>query len=125
MRKDWRYAHRLGSRAEAAAALALVDAGYLILRKNYRCPAGEWDLIAYREEVLVFAEVRARGSGAWVTGAASIDGKKQKRLLRAARWFCAQEMGSVGHPVAEIRYDAFVGRQEGALVHIKGWKMGG
>ena len=60
----------LGRRGEKLAAKALKRAGMKILARNYRCPAGEADLIALDRstrrqsgaETIVFAEVKTRSS---------------------------------------------------------------
>ena len=45
---------------EKAARLAHRQAGYEILERNYRCRAGEIDLIAKDHDFLVFVEVKYR-----------------------------------------------------------------
>ena len=46
-----------GSRYEIYAAAYLEERGYRILEKNYRCRAGEVDLIGQNGRYLVFIEV--------------------------------------------------------------------
>ncbi len=53
----------LGSRGETAAADYLKRQGYEIIAANWRCPVGEFDLIARQGETLVFVEVRTRQGG--------------------------------------------------------------
>lgn len=50
----------LGFRGEEAAARFLMRRGYVILERNWTCFAGEADIIALDEDVLVFIEVKTR-----------------------------------------------------------------
>jgi len=52
--------NELGSQGEAIAASYLVNKGYAILDRNYRCKLGEIDIIAGVDEYLVFVEVKTR-----------------------------------------------------------------
>ncbi len=51
--------HR-GRTAEEHAARYLESMGYAILARNWRCPAGEVDIVAREGDALVLVEVRAR-----------------------------------------------------------------
>jgi putative endonuclease len=78
-----------GSAAEQLAAQFLETRGLVILERNFRCRAGEVDLIARHGGTLVFVEVRLRASDAFGGAAASVDARKQAKLLRAARYYLA------------------------------------
>jgi len=65
----------------------LQDRGLQILERNYRCRGGEIDLIARESDHLVFVEVRARSNPRYASAAASVDRRKQRRLLRCAQYF--------------------------------------
>ena len=49
-----------GKRAEDYAVKLLADSGYTIIDKNFRSKFGEIDIIAVKNGVLVFVEVKAR-----------------------------------------------------------------
>lgn len=51
----------LGMKGEEAAARYLERRGYEILERNWMCPAGEADIIAFDGETLTFVEVKTRG----------------------------------------------------------------
>jgi putative endonuclease len=57
--------------------------------RNYRCRAGEIDLVALDGETLVFVEVRSRRGSGVGTALESVDGRKQARVARVARHFLA------------------------------------
>ena len=81
--------NRRGVPAESLAAAFLERAGLRILERNYRCRFGEIDLVARSGPVLVFVEVRARGSDDFGGAAGSITAAKRKRLVAAARHYLA------------------------------------
>jgi putative endonuclease len=74
----------LGRRGEDLACGALEARGYLILHRRYRTRYGELDIVAQQGGVLVFVEVRARGSGRFGHPAASVTEQKQQRVAAMA-----------------------------------------
>ncbi|MBE3590258.1 MAG: YraN family protein [Firmicutes bacterium] len=78
-----------GRRAEAAAAAAAEARGYRVVGRNWRCRAGELDLVVKDGDTWVAVEVRARRTRAAGTPAESVTPAKRGRLVRAARWFAA------------------------------------
>ncbi len=82
MRQDDRQG--LGKRGEDLAARHLVDRGYKILARNWRCEVGELDLVVLDGDCLVCVEVRARRGRALGTPEESITPAKQERLLNLA-----------------------------------------
>lgn len=76
----------LGRDGEARAAAHLEAAGLRLIDRNYRCRFGEIDLVAIENDAtLVLVEVRLRSRADFGGAAASVDGLKQRRLVRAAR----------------------------------------
>ena len=81
----------LGSRGEDLAAAWYEGHGYAVLARNWRCRAGEIDLIVCRDRVVVFCEVKTRSSGAFGTPAEAVTAAKQARVRRVAgRWLAGQ-----------------------------------
>lgn len=78
-----------GALAEETAARYLQQCGLRLLHRNYRSRFGEIDLILDDGGTLVFAEVRLRGRADFGGAAASIDARKQQRLVLTARHFLA------------------------------------
>lgn len=76
-----------GRDAERAAERYLAARGLTLRERNYRCRAGEIDLIMNDGERLVFVEVRLRSRGAWGSAAETVDWRKQKKLTRAAHYY--------------------------------------
>jgi len=76
--------HIRGQDGETAAATALQEAGYRIVERNLKTGGVEVDLLALDGDVLVFVEVRTRGSDAFGTPGESVTGHKARRIARAA-----------------------------------------
>ena len=77
----------LGARAEAVARVHLQRHGLALLQSNYSCRWGEIDLIMRHADAIVFVEVRYRSHSQFGGGLASIDQRKQRKLVRTARHF--------------------------------------
>ncbi len=73
---------RRGTLGEDLAAAHLKRAGYAIIERNYRCSAGEMDIIAREGDDLVFVEVKTRRSRAFGEPEESVGPEKQRRLTR-------------------------------------------
>ncbi len=74
----------LGGRGEMLAAEYLRHLGWDILRMNYLAKGGELDIIARRNGVLLFAEVKYRTDLSVGHPAESITREKLRRIRRAA-----------------------------------------
>ena len=76
-----------GRLGEDQARTYLEDRGLVIVAQNLQSRTGEIDLVAVHHGVLVFIEVRARGSLDYGGAAASVNRQKQRRLIRTAQFF--------------------------------------
>jgi putative endonuclease len=74
----------LGNLGEKLARDFLGKNGYSILETNYRCPAGEIDIIARQKDTLVFVEVRTKRSRQFGSPEESITPAKKERLRTVA-----------------------------------------
>jgi putative endonuclease len=83
----------MGAGAEARAAEFLEAHGLVILARNLRCRAGELDLVCLDGEVLVIVEVRHRTRADFGGAAASVTAHKQRKLIRATRFFWQRQRG--------------------------------
>ena len=77
----------VGHKGEAIAAKYYQQRGWLLLNHNYRTRMGEIDLILYKENTLVFAEVKTRAGTMLDRPAAAVDARKQQRLILAAQQY--------------------------------------
>ena len=116
----------LGALGERLAGEHLERAGYQILERNFRCRAGELDLVATGDHALVFVEVKTRVAGGRSGPPGPLDaiGSAKRRRLRllAAEWL---SRGRAERPyTAQLRFDAIgvtVNRAGGllALEHVQ------
>lgn len=79
----------LGARGEEAAAWYLRRRGYDILERNWRCFAGEADIIARDGDALVFVEVKTRTSIKYGFPAEAVDAAKRDRYEKIALAYLA------------------------------------
>ena len=91
----------LGRLGEDAAASWYLEHGYEIVARNWRCRAGEIDLICRRSRVLVICEVKTRTTEQFGAPFEAVTPAKRRRLRRLATLYLL-EAGS-GH--ALVRFD--------------------
>lgn len=91
-----------GAYGERRAAEWYVHEGFDILDRNWRSGRlGELDIVAGRDRLIVFCEVKSRATDAFGDGSEAITAVKQARLRRlAGAWLAAHERHS-----GEIRFD--------------------
>ena len=75
---------RIGLENEELAAAYLTNCGYTVLERNFRGGGGELDIIAEKDGVVYFVEVKARRSGSQVTAIEAVTTDKKRRLWAAA-----------------------------------------
>ncbi|HEY2675605.1 MAG TPA: YraN family protein [Steroidobacteraceae bacterium] len=80
-----------GAAAEQLAANYLAACGIKILARNLRCKAGEIDLVGLDRDVLIIVEVRQRARLDFGGAAGSVTAAKQRRILRATRYYLQRE----------------------------------
>jgi putative endonuclease len=90
-----------GSSGEEAALRAYRSRGYRAIARNWRCRAGELDLVLRRGDMLVFCEVKTRRGGAFGGGYEAVTWSKRRKLRQLGELFL-QAHG--GRPMA-IRFD--------------------
>src|SRR5689334_2506715 len=90
----------LWERGENAAAKYLRNQHYRIITRNYRCDAGEIDIIARDGQVLVFVEVKTRAYDD-PTPEEQVNERKQHQLTKAAKVYLTR----YGFPQPPARFD--------------------
>ncbi|WP_239310638.1 MULTISPECIES: YraN family protein [unclassified Frankia] len=91
----------LGRFGEDTAVRYLLQGGMEILDRNWRCAAGEIDIVARDGLCLVFCEVKTRSSDRYGTPAQAVVAGKAARIRRvAAQWLHDHE-----HELAVLRFD--------------------
>ncbi len=108
-----RRADASGRDAEAIAAAALLRQGWVVLAQRARTPAGEIDLIAERDGLLAFIEVKARPSLS--EAALALGARQRARLIAAAECWIAT---NPGHGAAGMRFDVVIVAADGTARRI-------
>jgi putative endonuclease len=80
----------LGAEGERAAEKFLRRQCFTIVARNYRCPAGEIDLVALDGKAVVFIEVKTRTQPGFGSPFEAVDRRKQRQILRAAQFYLAE-----------------------------------
>ncbi len=78
---------KLGSAGEQLAARELQSRGLSIVQTNYRCAAGEMDVIARDGDELVFVEVKTRRGDKFGSPAEAVNARKQQKLIEVAETY--------------------------------------
>lgn len=69
------------------AADYLMKNGFEILARNYRCKIGEIDIIAIKDNILRFIEVKYRSSNDFGYSLQAVSKAKQTKIFKTAQWF--------------------------------------
>jgi len=108
----------LGQRAESLAANYLLERSYKILVRNWRFSHAEIDIIAQKDEILVFVEVKMRSYDYYGNPEDFVSEKQQGLIQEAA----SQYMEEIGYDW-EIRFDIIAilweDDQEAKIRHIE------
>ena len=110
----------LGQWGDEIAAQHLVEAGLVVLDRNWRCESGEIDLVLREGDVLVVCEVKTRTSDRYGSPLEAVGPAKAQRLRRlSAQWLA----GHQARP-REVRIDmvgVLVGTGgEPEVIHVRG-----
>lgn len=107
----------LGRLGEDAALQTYRQLGYSLIARNWRCRAGEIDLVVQREGLLVFCEVKTRSGSALGGGYEAVTPAKQRKLRQLAVQFLAWTRSAPRGSRFDVASVARVGRA-GFDVHI-------
>jgi putative endonuclease len=100
---------RAGRFAELLAAWLLRARGFRVLARRYATPVGEIDLVARRDKLLVFIEVKRRATRD--DALIALQPQQQARIARAAEAFLQRHREFAAH---DLRFD---------LVAVVPWRL--
>ena len=111
---DWRGSggherHKKGWLAERYAARRMWALGYHVLERNVTIGRGELDIIAEKDDVLVFVEVKSGRERPDYTPADHVNASKRAQLIKLGNDYINQrKLGDVAHryDVVEVFLDA-------------------
>jgi putative endonuclease len=97
----------LGRHGESLAKAHLEAAGYEILDENWTHGKAEIDLIAYKDKVIIFTEVKTRTGNGFGEPEDFVDTRKQKLLANAADEYIylMDHKGEVRFDIIAILFD--------------------
>lgn len=78
---------RIGLVGEELAANYIKNKGYNVLDRNYRTKLGELDIIARKQDIVIFIEVKTRTSGAYGMPSEAVNYKKQQTIRKLSQQY--------------------------------------
>ncbi|MGN0327337.1 MAG: YraN family protein [Lachnospira sp.] len=104
-----------GSNYENLACNYLIKSGYEIIERNYRCKTSEIDIIAKKDNWIVFVEVKYRSSHDYGVSIEAVNIRKQMRIRKAAEIYLITHYKHMDIP---CRFDV-IGIDGDKITHIK------
>ena len=77
----------IGNEGESRASAYLESKGFEIIERNWRTKLGEIDIIAYKNDVLVFVEVKTLPNGTLDMIQRELNNQKRQRILKTSKRF--------------------------------------
>jgi putative endonuclease len=111
----------LGEGAEQLVRRRLERAGWSFQAANWRCAAGEIDLVMRDGDELVFVEVKARHGEGSGRAEESVSARKAGRLLATAEWYLSMHQ-DLDHLIWRVDLVALTLDQRGTVIrttHVK------
>ncbi len=121
MSKNTLYKKTFGNKGEDMATQFLLDKGYQIIKRNFKFGrAGEIDIIAKHNNILIFTEVKSRTNHSFGEPIEQISMKKRKSWYNAAQGFLY--INNISNQ--ECRFDVIIvdfskNNQEEKILHIE------
>ena len=94
-----------GNRGEEKAASYLISKGFSIIERNWRTKGGEIDIIAYKNDILVFVEVKTLPNGTMDMIQRELNYQKRQRIIKTSKRFLLNHRQ---YSNSYVRYDVIV-----------------
>ena len=94
-----------GDAGEKKAAAYLSSKGFSIIERNYRTKEGEIDIIAVKDELLVFVEVKSLPNGSAELLQRELNRRKLQRIVKSSKCFLLNHRQ---YSNSYVRYDVIV-----------------
>ena len=95
----------IGNEGESRASAYLESKGFEIIEHNWRTKLGEIDIIAYKNDVLVFVEVKTLPNGTLDMIQRELNNQKRQRILKTSKRFLLNHRQ---YSNSYVRYDVIV-----------------
>jgi len=108
----------VGEDGENRASNYLLLNGYSLVERNFRTKTGEIDIIVYKDEVLVFVEVKTMPNATADMLCKVLNTQKQQRIIKTSKRFLQKHRE---YSNSYIRYDVIVLDMQGLppVYHIE------
>lgn len=80
-----------GKSGEEYAANQLLQKGYTIVARNYHTRYGEIDIIAAKDDIFAFVEVKTRAKNYLASGLEAISFAKQRKIIKTAQLYLVEQ----------------------------------
>lgn len=105
---------KIGAVYEDMAVNYLEKSGYKILERNYGNSYGEIDIIAKKDEVIVFVEIKFRSNNRYGDPLEAVNLHKQHKIIRVAQYYYIKNGYSENVP---CRFDVIAIYGDGTIRH--------
>lgn len=111
----------LGDFGEEAVCRWMRLHGFKILERNFRCRLGEVDIIAKKNDYIVFVEVKLRKNDSYGQAREYVTAAKQRRIIAAASLWLAQHVTTLQprFDVAEVYAPEGLDTKNPEITYIK------
>ena len=109
----------IGEIGEREGRAHLRRSGLRVVESNYRCPAGEIDIVAQERGVWVFCEVKTRTGRAFGGPESAVDPKRYRRMRRVAQWYMLQR-GITGAVRIDLIGVTIFDSEAPSILHVRG-----
>lgn len=96
----------IGKMGEETACRFLLKKGYVIVERNFKCRMGEIDIIAKKENSIVFVEVKTRNGDMFGMPCEAVNYKKRRKIMNSAAYYmllhCEYGKSDVSFDVIEV-----------------------
>lgn len=111
--------YQVGKDGEDKACEYLVQNSYNIIERNFRCRSGEIDIIANKDDLILFVEVKTRQGISYGFPAEAVNEKKRHRLILSARYFLAGRSRYANYKYRMDVIEVFVKGSSFCIHHIE------
>ena len=94
-----------GEDGENRATQYLISKGFAIIERNWRTKGGEIDIIALKNDIIVFVEVKTLPNGTMDMIQRELDSQKRQRILKTSKRFLLNHRQ---YSNSYVRYDVIV-----------------
>ena len=113
--------NEVGANAESIAVELLLSRGFEIVERNYRCKAGELDIVALDGDDMVFVEVRSRADDEHGDAIETVNRRKQNKVRQVAEIYLAHRQP----PQDSFRFDVVAINGADDVTHYEdAWRGG-